>query len=228
MKKFFILLAFTLTMLPAFAQRDVTKFLGIPVDGFKPDMIRKLEAKGFSYNKADDCLYGEFNGYDVRLSVVTNNNKVYRIVVADEHYTSEQTIISRFNKLCDQFANNDRYSPFALDYRDFKIKTDEHLSYEIIVNKKRYEASFFQITESIDSVALEAEYKAKLKKHFSDEQLENPTEDMKKEFVSMCSEMLFEYMTKKSVWFYIDERYTKYGIVMYYDNEYNRANGEDL
>ena len=30
-----------------YAQSDVTKFLGIPVDGFKPDMIRALKEKGF-------------------------------------------------------------------------------------------------------------------------------------------------------------------------------------
>ena len=30
------------------AQKDVTKFLGIPVDGFKTEMISKLKSKGFS------------------------------------------------------------------------------------------------------------------------------------------------------------------------------------
>ena len=29
-----------------FAQKEVTKFLGIPVDGFKSEMIQKLKAKG--------------------------------------------------------------------------------------------------------------------------------------------------------------------------------------
>ena len=33
--------------------------------------------------KLKDCLTGEFNGHDVRLSVVTNNNKVWRIVIQD-------------------------------------------------------------------------------------------------------------------------------------------------
>ena len=35
----FILLMYSLTML---AQKDITKFMGIPVDGFKKDMIQKL------------------------------------------------------------------------------------------------------------------------------------------------------------------------------------------
>ena len=46
----------------AFAQEDVTKFLGIPVDGFKPEMIRKLKAKGFvEHPYRTDELVGEFN-----------------------------------------------------------------------------------------------------------------------------------------------------------------------
>lgn len=61
-----------------FAQKkDVTKFLGIPVDGTKTEMIQKLKAKGFTYNQRLDCLEGEFNGREVKIFVVTNNNKVY-------------------------------------------------------------------------------------------------------------------------------------------------------
>lgn len=33
---------------------------------------------------------------------------------------------------------------------------------------------------------------------------------------------------KRSVWFKISEFNGRYYISMYYDNEYNRANGEDL
>lgn len=65
-----------------YAQKDVTQFLGIPVDGYKPEMIKKLKDKGFTispYNK--DVLVGEFNGTKVNIHVVTNNNKVYRIMV---------------------------------------------------------------------------------------------------------------------------------------------------
>ena len=44
-----LLFAITIVMssLSMYAQSDVTKFLGIPVDGFKPDMIRALKEKGF-------------------------------------------------------------------------------------------------------------------------------------------------------------------------------------
>ena len=55
-----------------FAQKDVTKFLGIPVDGTKSAMIQKLKDKGYTYNSRKDCLEGEFNGRNVEIYVVTN------------------------------------------------------------------------------------------------------------------------------------------------------------
>jgi hypothetical protein len=41
--------------------------------------------------------------------------------------------------------------------------------------------------------------------------------------------LLMEIVPNKSVWFMINDRgIDKYNIIMYYDNEYNKANGEDL
>ena len=37
-----------------FAQKDVTKFLGIPVDGTKAEMMQKLKAKGFVLKNIGD------------------------------------------------------------------------------------------------------------------------------------------------------------------------------
>ena len=53
-------------------------------------------------------------------------------------------------------------------------------------------------------------------------------EDGKKEVMVKTLFWAFEKISKKTVWFLIDNRYGEYGIIMYYDNEYNRANGEDL
>lgn len=104
---FFVGILFSLSV---FAQQDVTKFLGIPIDGFKSEMIKKLKAKGYTEHpyKAD-VLVGEFNGRDVEISVVTNNNKVYRIFVQDAYTVDEYDIKLRYNKLCEQFENNKRY-----------------------------------------------------------------------------------------------------------------------
>ena len=75
-----------------YAQKDVTRFLGIPVDGSKSEMIQKLKAKGYRYNSTLDCLEGEFNGSQVHLSVVTNNNKVWRIAIVDAVLSNETDI----------------------------------------------------------------------------------------------------------------------------------------
>ena len=81
-----IALLCTATMQAQEEEKDVTKFLGIPVDGYKPAMIEKLKAKGFTPAIAGkDVLEGEFNGADVQVSIATNNNKVWRIMLADKN-----------------------------------------------------------------------------------------------------------------------------------------------
>ena len=100
MKKMLLFAVLVISGLTIFAQqRDVTKFLGIPVDGTKSEMIQKLKAKGFRWNMEKECLEGEFNGRDVEISIVTNNNKVYRIAVVDAIFSNETSIRIRFNSL---------------------------------------------------------------------------------------------------------------------------------
>lgn len=137
----FILLMYSLTML---AQKDITKFMGIPVDGFKKDMIQKLKAKGFEYDNEIDLLTGEFNGEKVNIFVATQSNKVWRIVVADAIERNEHDIKIRFNNLYDQFNDNPKYVP-KLEDNDY-ISEDINLAYEMKVRNKRFEAGFMQMT----------------------------------------------------------------------------------
>ena len=53
-------LAVALTMGVQAQKKDITKFMGIPIDGTKTAMIQKLKAKGFTYNAKMDRLEGEF------------------------------------------------------------------------------------------------------------------------------------------------------------------------
>ena len=209
----------------------ITRFLGIPIDGTKHEIIQKLKAKGFSdagpYSNAD--LIGEFNGVDVEIAAVTNNNKVYRIAVFDRYYSSETDIKIRFNKLCHQFENNSKYDSAC---EDQSISEAEDISYEINVNSKRYQASFYQhmegrtmFPETVDEYLLSL---------FTQEQIDNPTEaeaaeinTLKEGFVKFSLLDMLS-MTHRSVWFMIDNEHGKYRILMFYDNELNRANGEDL
>lgn len=202
-----------------YAQQDVTKFLGIPVDGSKSEMIQKLKAKGYTSSPLDkDVLVGEFNGADVNIHVVTNNNKVYRIMICDVNNIDERAIQIRFNRLCEQFVNNSKYSSLPLE--EYMIPDDEDISYEITVHKKRYEAVFYQKTdETFMAKQIEAAFP-----QYTKEQLANPSEEPRAEIVNFVT----QYISKKAVWFMINERLGKYCITMYYDNEYNNANGEDL
>lgn len=220
----FLMLLFA--SMKANAQNDVTKFLGIPIDGFKSEMIQKLKAKGFQYDKQMDCLTGEFNGYNVILGVVTNNNKVWRIVIQDATSTDEANIKIRFNKLCRQFLNNKKYIPGS--FGDPTLSDEEDISYEMTIHKKRYEASFLQIPSVIDTLETQKGLRTKLLDKYTEEQLENPTEEQASDIKYMASLYMLELFSKRSVWFLIDEQYGKYRIVMYYDNEYNHSYGEDL
>ena len=219
MKKLLSITMFLISSLFIYAQQDVTKFLGIPVDGSKSEMIQKLKAKGYTSSPLDkDVLVGEFNGADVNIHVVTNNNKVYRIMICDVNNIDERAIQIRFNRLCEQFVNNSKYSSLPLE--EYMIPDDEDISYEITVHKKRYEAVFYQKTdETFMAKQIEAAFP-----QYTKEQLANPSEELRAEIVNFVT----QYISKKAVWFMINERLGKYCITMYYDNEYNNANGEDL
>lgn len=225
MKKIIIVMLLFVSML-ASAQKDVTKFLGIPVDGLKPAMMQKLKAKGFAYNQRLDCLTGEFNGHDVRLSVVTNNNKVWRIVIQDAIAQDEASIKIRFNKLVQQFLNNKKYMLATLS--NPTLSDSEDISYEMLVNKKRYEAAFYQLPTQIDTLEMQTAIRNKLQEKYTEEQLENPTDKQQIDIKFETTMYMLELYSKRSVWFMIDEQYGRYRILMYYDNEYNHSDGEDL
>ena len=163
------------------AQKEVTKFLGIPVDGSKSSMIQKLKNKGFVYDPSADYLKGEFNGQQVDVFIATNNNKVYRIMVCDKNTYDEGQIKIRYNTLCRQFANNQKYVPISAE----ELSDREDISYEMTVHKKKYQATYVQLPADDD-------------------------------------------LSKRLVWFTISKFNGEYYITMYYDNEFNRAQGEDL
>ena len=228
MKKLLFSLLATLLTLSLYAQNDVTTFLGIPVDGFKSEMRQKLITKGFTPKKVgtNEYLEGEFNGTDVHIYIATNNNKVYRIMVCDANTQDEANIKIRFNKLVNQFENNKRYT--ALD--QYTISDTEDISYEMLVHKKNFDALFYQNPdmEKVDTLALQYKIREQLLEKYKPEQLENPTEEMNQEAQAIAMSIGMDMIFKKPVWFRICESYGEYYITMYYDNEYNHANGEDL
>lgn len=147
-------------------------------------------------------------------------------MVCDAKTMGETDIKIRFNRLCDQFSNNKNY--IELDEDGQKIPDDENIRYEISVHDKRYEAIFYQVPNTTDTLALQNDMKAFALTKYSEEQLANPTPEIQEDIVKMAFDFTMQRMTMKPVWFMISEHYGKYYITMFYDNEYNRANGEDL
>lgn len=234
MKKVLLLMLMLVSM-TAMAQKEVTKFLGIPVDGYKADMKKNLIAKGFTYNAQNDCFEGEFNGRDVHVYIATNNNKVWRIMVCDKNTCDEANIKIRFNNLCRQFAKNQKYVAANYGASDYTLSDSEDISYEMKVNKKRYDASYYQEVESVDTLAIQSKVKEALLKEFTQEEIDNPSEKQQEKMQEIlvqeamnCGLEIKEKIEKKLVWFMICEDYGKYYITMFYDNEYNHSDGEDL
>lgn len=227
MKHLFSLIAAFVLTVCAYAQTDITKFLGIPITGSKAEMVTKLKAKGFkAVLGLDGVLEGQFNGKDVNIHVVTNGDKVYRIMVADKFPTNESDIRINFNNLCSQFNKNQNYVSFK---EDQTISNDEDISYGIRVKNKRYQAAFYQKPiEMTDSTAMKENVLPILTSKFTPEQLANPSEDDQRKIQEMCVDILTDLCTKKTVWFMISEDLGNYSLLIFYDNEYNNANGEDL
>ena len=229
MKRIFLFYIMAIMAISMSAQNDVTTFLGIPVDGFKSEMKQKLVSKGFVPKKVgtNEFLEGEFNGTDVQVFIATNNNKVYRIMLCDAETRNETNIKIRFNNLVRQFENNKRY----VSLKKYTLSDEENISYEISVNKKNYDAIFYQLPnmEKIDTLAMQEKIRNQLLSRFTVEEIKNLSEEIKKkEMEQMAIKNTMDLLSMKPVWFRICESYGEYYISMYYDNEYNHANGEDL
>lgn len=130
-------LAFAVLMLMTFsmnAQDNVMKFMGIPIDGAKPEMIDKLKQKGFApeqieidleraeenyievggeiiegRNREKDggyFMHGYFDGARCKLIIMSYKSKVYKIVVAFENsYKNKINAFAAFNNYAERLQN---------------------------------------------------------------------------------------------------------------------------
>ena len=201
---------------------DVTTFLGIPVDGTVSSMKQKLIAKGFKQDSK--MLRGKFNGQDVYLSIGANKGKVWRVAVVNIIPYSEAQIRLQFNALVRQFMNSTKYDNVK-EY-DPTIDESEDISHEMLVNNKEYEANFYQKSRiEGDSIKWKEQFKLSLLKEVPNATVEN---------IEAYWKVMFELgkligKMEKHVWFKIDRNsYDSYSILIFYDNEYNKPNGEDL
>lgn len=150
MKRLLIISFISLISTIVFGQNNGSiKFLGIPIDGTESQFAAKLRSKGFSYNSIYESYKGQFNGKDVDIYIHTNHNLVDRVYVAFP-YTTEESIRVEFNRLLSQFKNNSKYMDLSMNE---EIPGGDDISYEITVNKKRYQASFSYFDPDRDPIS---------------------------------------------------------------------------
>ena len=222
-----------------FGQSEGTlKFLGIPVDGSKSEMVAALKDKGFRYDSNSGFLVGDFNGRESNIVIVENHGKVYRVVVFDANTSDEGQIKIRFNNLIHQFENSN--GKYYYTVPNNPIPEDEDISYEISVNNKQYSAEFIYnplygndelrdrlINEVIEELGLEKIKDEKTAggitygEFYSDK-------DKYNQLISSLVGLKIIQMSNSSVWFTICNHYGEYFIGIYYDNLINKPNGEDL
>ena len=207
MKRLVILIFSALFAINGFSQKEVTKFLGIPVDGTKSEMENILIEKGFKKVSGYDFLTGEFNGQDVAVSIVTNNNKVWRITVLDMYSTDEANIKLRFNQLCRQFGKNDKY---WLPAEDYSIPEEDYISYNMHVKNKVYEASYYQLPGNIGRKEIIDKSVYKMLEKYTSEEIDNPPVEKAEEIKNYERQLLLDLIDNyvdynRLVWFAIEE-----------------------
>ena len=197
----FSFLMFLMLGVYAFAQKDVTQFLGIPVDGTEAEMVRKLQAKGFKRNSLLGWMEGEFNGREVVLLIATNNNKVWRVAVRDKWATDEANIKFRFNDLCRQFSKNEKYAPLN---DNPELPEEEKIGYEMLVNNKRYQSAYYQSPKDVITLSEEERTLALSEAGLKDTSWDSLTLEEKIEQTPvLVYYMADKYWSKKMVWFMI-------------------------
>ena len=223
-----------------FGQSESTlKFLGIPVDGSKSEMVKALKAKGFEYDPESGFLIGDFNGKKSQIAIAENHGKVYRVVIFNADTYDEGQIKVMFNNLIHQFENNDKY--FYI-FPNNIIPEDEDIHYEILVHDKEYSATFHynplygndELRDRLFNEAVE-ESKLSIEKTKDEKTIGGITygefysdKDNYDQLISSVVSLKVIQMSNSSVWFKIFEHYGKYYIGLYYDNLLNAPNGEDL
>ena len=235
-------IAFTMLMLLTLTlnaqDKDVVKFMGIPVDGTKSEMISKIQQKGFTYNGEYDYLDGYFNGQRVHVYVHTYKDKVDRIMVASQRMCNTAEIINEFNSLLYDFEKSDKYIPSLLHLNQ-RIDEKEDISYEMIVHNKIYNAYFNQIgskqdvdefkeflSENFDS--FEESFKNSAQDEIISNILNDDTQSRNEKIAKIADLYSMANSMNNLVWFKIAEFSGEYYLVIFYDNESNRPNGEDL
>lgn len=153
-----ILVAMVMFTVVANAQ-DVTKFLGIPVDGDPEAMRKKLIEKEFELSYDNDpfskkvLVGGVFNGEQVDIDILTNKGKVWSINVWNKYDYSKYEAITKFNSLVRQFDAKGNYTRREYSVDTYYIPDDvDDVDFDGNVEKQNYKAVYYQENSKMKKV----------------------------------------------------------------------------
>ena len=235
-------LVFALLMLLTFslsAQNDgVIKFMGIPVDGSKEEMISKLKQKGFTYDYEYNMFQGKFDGESIKGIIETYNDKVYNIrFMHDSRGFNKSVVISKYNSFVLKYDTNEKYlSNIKLDkamndVETYQIDAYEDIGYEMKKGKVYKAQYYYTFDKDLSDTTGFYQYKIETIRKYKN--LAAAYGKDIDEFINDSTLPMFYYMHRLEqdlVQFYIVEGmdYNTYLIMFDYYNRRNAPNGEDL
>ena len=196
------------------------KFMGIPIDGSKDDMVAALMEKGFKQDWGDEYLTGIFNGENVKVFISTNHGIVDRIRVVYPSTNDSNDTRVKFNTLLSKMNRNAKY--VSVSPRP-EIPAGESVGLISYGDSKHYDTAYFFLMPDADQAQWKGEFNAAYKKKYT-----KPVKDLsydELEEVLFCLPTRIRSAISGIVWLAITN---VDHINIYYDNLQNRPRGEDL
>lgn len=167
MKRLLFILVCSLVFCASYSQglgeplkKDITQFMGIPIDGSVSLMTDRLKDKGFV--PFDEGLFGLFNGENVLINMNEYKGKVWRVFVVFPLMDS-YSVKSKYNTLSQEFQSKSNYIKIENE-ATYYIDNNTNLSYSMNIENKRFVANFLQLGGNVNYNKLS---EIELKKHLS-------------------------------------------------------------
>ncbi len=213
---------------PGLAQRQVTTFQGVPVDGTREEMAGKLAERGFvPAQGAQGVLRGPFMGGEVDLDIEEAGGRVWRVTLRDVAPGDPSLARERFNALCSRFASDSAYYEGG---RAHPIPDGEDIA-RGMEDGKVYSAGFHQLPEGVspgDFIAGVTERAlVECGKIFTLEEILAGGEEVATAMRRLALEQL-EDLFNRSAWLVIERDADGYRVVTRFDNGYNSPTGADI
>lgn len=233
MKKTIITLIMTAMLLSVGYSQIV--FKGVPVDGTRAEMIRKLKQKGFKFDAKEESFDGEFNGDKISGIILDYKDKVYGIrFIYDVSGFSKALVINRFNGLVQSYETSNKYQPDEVykvsnDIDSYLIDTYEDIDYEMKKGRV-YDAQYlYNVGKYPEDTTGYYLYKKEMTDKYADFYKAKHHEELFEKLLSPGAFYIYR-LERDIVHFYIIPGFTTgtYNIMFDYHNRRNAPNNEDL